>query len=80
MMPPECCLCAPSGQKESESNLVYFASTPEVKQWQHEMDKSGLTGHPPNAAWFCQLHFPAAKRLSSLPIDQAMSQLKQDGT
>jgi len=80
MMPPTCCLCDLSDQKDNEFNLVYFASTPEVKQWQYEMDTSGLTGHPPNAAWFCQFHFPAAKRLSSLPIDQAMAELKQDGT
>ena len=80
MMPPTCCLCDLSDQKDNEFNLVYFASTPEVKQWQHEMDTSGLTGHPPNAAWFCQFHFPAAKRLSSLPIDQAMAEFKQDGT
>jgi len=80
MMPPECCLCDLPGGTDNEFNLVYFASTPEVKQWQHKMEESGLTGHPPNAAWFCQFHFPAADQLSSLPIDQAMTELKQDGS
>ena len=75
MKPPRCAIC---GRKfdafrrgRFAGGLVYFRLGPD-----QEPLPEGMTGHPPNAAWFCWPHIRPARRLRGLTISQAMRHLR----
>jgi hypothetical protein len=67
MKPPTCYVCGRTDDPETE--LVSFADFQPLK--------NGMTGHPHGLEWFCSAHRDSAKRLSHLPIEQAMQQLRR---
>lgn len=75
MQPPICELC---GTKFSEGGkLVYFKRTPGDEEWYKLAEKPGFTGHPPNAAWFCEEHLAAAENLREIYFSDAIKALRK---
>ncbi|NVM28305.1 MAG: hypothetical protein HWN65_05645 [Candidatus Helarchaeota archaeon] len=75
MKPPICCLCDKE-LEENEGGLVYFKKSPSDLEWDNKMKQPGMTGHPPYADWFCDVHLGKAKKLTNLTIQEALKLLK----
>ena len=74
MRPPICAACDRDfceNAKDSgeEFDLVKFAD--------YEALPPGMTGHPRGYEWFCQKHLDAARKLSHLPLAEAVRILRQ---
>ncbi|MFC1705854.1 hypothetical protein ACFL59_03415 [Planctomycetota bacterium] len=77
MKPPRCRLCGAKFDLSDRAGLLYFARRPSDQAWHERAEaEPGFTGHPPNAAWFCQDHFTAARTRTGLTIDVAMAKLR----
>jgi len=77
MKPPVCAVC----DKELDLNdggLIYFKKRPSDWRWHKKIKKSGFTGHPPYAEWFCSLHYKQAKQIMHYTIDKALTILKRN--
>ncbi|MEZ4825287.1 MAG: hypothetical protein R3C61_03190 [Bacteroidia bacterium] len=73
MKPPICVVCGNDfGTDANNGRLVYFVRTPEDITWYERADQEGFTGHPPNAAWFCELHYNKAVTLTHLTLEEAI--------
>ena len=70
MMPPICCICDEDFEP-SEGGLIYFTEDENDKIANERLSQPGIVGHPPNAFWFCEKHYPAAKELSNLTKKEA---------
>ena len=79
MMPPNCCLCDNGLETGHQCELVYFSKTESDRQW-YAMAASdkGVTGHPPDCDWFCDLHAETAKSLSSDDLTTALQHLREN--
>ncbi len=75
MKPPICHICD-KYLDENEGGLIYFFMRPSDIEWRKRMKEKQMVGHPPYAAWFCGEHYPRAKELSHLPIDEAMKKMR----
>ena len=78
MRPPECAICDLRMDSNSDCELIYFARRPEDDAWHERMKQIDGVGHPPEAEWFCERHFPRAKELSRMTISEAMKILRQE--
>ncbi|MEX2705471.1 MAG: hypothetical protein ACTSUQ_08630 [Candidatus Freyarchaeota archaeon] len=76
MRPPICAICDKRFLDSEEGGLVYFKKRPSDYEWIKKMEEKGMVGHPPYAEWFCGEHYPKAKELEHLTIDEAMKKLK----
>lgn len=73
MKPPICEFCSHDFRASAdEGGLVYFKKTEANAAWHRKQEAEGFVGHPPEAAWFCGLHYQAAKELSHLTLPEAM--------
>ena len=73
MRPPICAICG----KREKCKLIYFKETKEDKEWYRRAQKEGFVGHPPNAEWFCDEHYPDAAKLAHLTLKEAMAILER---
>ena len=76
MMPPLCCICHKSFES-SEGGLIYFTEDEDDKIANERLNQPGFVGHPPNAFWFCEKHYPSANKLSNLTKKEAFKVLKK---
>ena len=76
MMPPECTICDRVFSPGKTGDLVSFAKRDSDIEWDRQIELSGLTGHPPHQAWFCNKHLRLAQRFAHLPIDKAMISIR----
>ncbi|MEN8123284.1 MAG: hypothetical protein ABFS35_23305 [Bacteroidota bacterium] len=70
MMPPICCICN-KDLKPDEGGLIYFIEDTDDIITNERLSQPGFEGHPSNAFWFCEKHYPAAKELSHLTKKEA---------
>ena len=77
MEPPICIICD-IDLDENEGGLIYFKKRFSDKVWDRKINRIGGTGHPPYAAWFCNQHYPKAKKLENLTIDKALSIIRKE--
>ncbi len=76
MIPPACTLCDLVFSPPAGGELVYFALTAADAADLARMEANHISGHPPNAAWFCADHLEAAGRLTDQPLSDALSALR----
>ena len=74
MKPPECCIC--DKRFFEGGGIVYFVETQEDKIQNNRLREKGMTGHPPNAFWFCKDHIESAKELTNLTKLEALKLLR----
>ncbi|MCF2144794.1 MAG: hypothetical protein ACTSXO_00620 [Candidatus Heimdallarchaeota archaeon] len=72
MRPPICAICD-KDLGEGEGGLIYFKQRFSDRVWERKMQRINGVGHPPNAEWFCEKHYPRAKELQDLTIDKAIA-------
>jgi len=60
-----------------DGGLIYFERTQENEKWHKEKKEKGFIGHPPEAAWFCGAHYPAAKEYGNLTLPEALRHLRE---
>lgn len=77
MKPPICEICHREFNPDKEGGLVYFRQTKKGREFARRAEEEGITGHPPDAAWFCGSHSEEAKKLVHLTIGEAMEILKK---
>jgi len=77
MRPPVCGICD-HNLEEKEGGVIYFKKRFSDKVWDSPMKRIHGTGHPPNAEWFCNKHYPRAKELQELTIDKAMALMREE--
>jgi len=77
MMPPICEICSREFDPDEEGGLIYFKETEDGRAFERRVKEEGITGHPPDAAWFCGLHYGEAEKLVHLTIDDAIINLKK---
>ena len=76
MMPPICEICSKEFNPDKEGGLIYFKEAEKGRAFERRAKAEGITGHPPDAAWFCGLHYEEAKKLVHLKIGEAVKLLK----
>ena len=79
MKPPVCYICSVY-LMPNEGGLVYFSEDEDDKNHNTRLEKSGYTGHPSNAFWFCSEHYSEARKLSFLQKTEALKILHQKFT
>ena len=77
MKPPICEICYRKFNPDEEGGLIFFKQTEKGKEFDRRVREEGITGHPPDAAWFCGLHSEEAKKLAHVTIDEAMKSLRK---
>ncbi|WP_157995786.1 hypothetical protein [Thermomonospora amylolytica] len=55
--------------------LVHFGLTPQEKEELEAWDRSGWTGHPQNAFWFCREHAELAQSRTGLHWRDALASI-----
>lgn len=76
MRPPICDVCDREFDPDREGGLLYFKETIEGRAFDKRVDEEGITGHPPDAGWFCGRHYKKARKLLDLTIDEALKELR----
>jgi len=76
MMPPECCICDKDFPPE-KGGLIYFTEDENDKAFNKRFEEPGFVGHPSNAFWFCEKHYPKASEYSRLTKKEAFKILKE---
>ncbi|MHA1793410.1 MAG: hypothetical protein ACTSVI_12240 [Promethearchaeota archaeon] len=77
MRPPRCAICDKRFDPGEGGDIIYFKERESDIKWRERMKAEGKVGHPPNAEWFCAEHLEEAKKLASLPINEAFEKLRQ---
>lgn len=80
MRPPICGICDKMLISKDDGGLIYFNKRPSDIEWEERMEEIGGIGHPPYAEWFCKKHFEKANNLKHLPINEALKNLRSEGT
>ena len=76
MMPPACTLCDVDFFPPEGGDLVYFLLTEEDAADIARMEANHISGHPPNAAWFCAAHLESASKRADQPLVTALAALR----
>jgi len=76
MMPPCCCLCGADFFPPDGGDLVHFALTPQDAKDLKAMEANHISGHPPNAEWFCAAHLEQAQQLKGHALNAALQVLR----
>lgn len=74
-MPPICEICSKEFNPDKEGGLIYFKETEKGRAFERKAKAEKITGHPPDATWFCGLHYEEAEKLVNLKIGDAMKLL-----
>jgi hypothetical protein len=77
MKPPICDVCFKEFHPDKEGALVYFKETEKGREFERMAREEGMTGHPPDAEWYCGEHAHEAKKLVHLTLDEASEILKK---
>ena len=77
MMPPICEICSREFDPDKEGGLIYFKETEKGRAFERRAKAEKITGHPPDAAWFCGAHYEEAEKIVHLTIDDAVKNLKK---
>jgi len=77
MMPPICEICSKRFDPDKEGGLVYFKETGNGREFDRRVAGEGITGHPPDALWFCGEHTEEAKRLSGMNAAEALRLMRK---
>ena len=77
MRPPICDICNRDFDSDLEGGLFYFKETTEGKEFDRRVEEEGITGHPPDAGWFCGKHITQAQKLVHLSIGKALNAMKE---
>lgn len=78
MKPPICEICDKRITEKENAGLVYFQKTDADKEWDRKCKEEGFVGHPPYVEWFCEEHYPIAKKYCSLTRWEAMTAIKKE--
>jgi hypothetical protein len=76
MRPPICEVCDQDFPFDVEGGLLYFKETPEGREFDRRVREEAVTGHPPDAGWFCGKHYIQAKKLTHLTLSEAIQKIK----
>ena len=76
MRPPICEICDRDFNPDSRSGLLYFKETSEGREFDKRVSEEGITGHPPDAGWFCEEHYGKAKKLTYLTLSEALKNIQ----
>ena len=76
MKPPICEICY--DRFFNGGGLIYFKEDENDSIFNKRFDEEGFVGHPSNAFWFCEKHYPKAKALSHLTKEEAFLILKRE--
>ncbi len=74
MKPPICELCDKDFNPDEGGGLIYFKKTEKGLEFDRKVEQ-GMVGHPPYAAWFCQNHVEAARKVTNLTLEEALEKL-----
>lgn len=77
MKPPICEFCDDDFRSDDTGGLLYFTRDAHAQEWHDRQREEGFVGHPPEAAWFCGVHYPAAEKLTHLSLSEAMQELRK---
>ena len=77
MRPPICEICDTEFDFHLKGGLLYFKETPEGKEFDRRVEEEAITGHPPDAGWFCSKHYSQAEELVHLTIQEAISIIRE---
>ena len=78
MRPPICEICDQAFEIHHEGGLLYFKGSPEGIEFNRRVEEEAITGHPPNAGWFCGKHYNRAKNLVNLTLQEAISEIRDN--
>jgi len=70
-MPPKWEICSKEFNPDKEGGLIYFKETEKGRAFERRAKVEKITGHPPDAAWFCGLHYKEAEKLLHLKMYNA---------
>jgi len=76
MMPPLCCICH-KDFPANEGKLIYFTEDEHDIQFNKRFEEPGFVGHPSNAFWFCETHYPEAAKIQHLTKQEALKILRE---
>lgn len=76
MKPPLCCICH-QDFRASEGKLIYFTEDENDIEFNKRFEEPGFVGHPSNAFWFCEVHYPEAIKLKHLTKKEALKILRE---
>lgn len=76
MMPPECCICDKDFPPQ-EGGLIYFEEDEHDKVFNKRFEDKEIVGHPSNAFWFCEKHYPIAKNFMHLTKKEAFKEINR---
>jgi len=79
MRPPICEICDQDFDPDSKSGLLYFKESQEGREFDRRVSEEGITGHPPDAGWFCEEHYHEAVKLTHLTIREALKIIRSKG-
>jgi len=77
MRPPICEICDSEFLFDHSSGLLYFKVTPEGREFDRRVREEGITGHPPDAGWFCEEHYEKAVKLTHLTLSEALKTIRE---
>ena len=77
MKPPICVICYRRFNPDDGGGLIYFKQTKKGREFDRLVKEEWITGHPPDAEWFCGAHSEEAKKLMYLTISEAEKTLKK---
>lgn len=72
MRPPICEVCHKEFDPRNEGGLIFFKETVEGRAFHKKVEEEGITGHPPDAGWFCQNHYEEAEKRKHLTLGEAL--------
>ena len=76
MKPPICVICRKNIKNMEEGGLIRFAKTDKDRAWDKRVQKEKIIGHPPYAEWFCEDHYPIARKYRDEPKSVALPKIR----
>jgi hypothetical protein len=77
MQPPICEICFKRFDPDVEGDLVFFKETEKGREFDRHVREENISGHPPDAVWYCGEHVGEAKMLKHITADEARTILKR---
>jgi hypothetical protein len=75
MRPSICEICHKEFDPRNEGGLIFFKETSEGREFHSRVEKEGITGHPPDAGWFCEDHYEEAEKRKHLTLGEALQKI-----
>jgi len=78
MRPPICEICDLDFDPDNKIGLLYFKETLEGREFDKRVSEEGITGHPPDAGWFCEEHYTEDVKLIHLTISEVLKIIRSN--